>query len=728
MPKKLLSILLIIASHLITFAQGTGWNEYFSSIRLKKIAHSNSKIFAASDNTLLIYDTQSQDLQRLSPPNSISDHNITGILYTDSNDALIIIYKTGNIDVLRGNEVINLPFVLYQSQILDKQLNCLTQTQNSVFIGGNFGILKLNPQKLQITQFCIFPDNNKVLDLTVKNDTLIALTNEGFYYITLNQDISLFENWNFKSFNNLKQIDTSQQTVFFSTYDGNSTSVYNYYTPNTPLISLAGYYNLRIIDNKIYLLGKNVLEFDTTGNLIRQINFSNTTSTFVNDAIELNGNFYYADSYNGIIINDGQDFIKYDSPLNDYISNIYVKNNKIIILYKPEKCDSITGNLARYSIFAYGKWQHYNLDFDSYLTCAIPNPIDSSIIFFGTVTKGLLEVQNGHIIANYNNSNSPLTGIGSTLDIRDLFVDENNILWILLESSAYPIVKFDLNTQTWSVEQLSAPAANHRTFKFVKTQDFLWANLYDYGLLGIDYITNTAQAFYPAAPQIGNSINSFTIDKDQNLWIATNDGLGYLQYIDLKDYTVVRPKVEITLNDTTIYSYLLDNTITNDIATDPANRKWVATQYGIYLLSEDGSEQLNSFSRLKGNFLTDDISRIVIDAPTGKVYFVTGTGLISYQSDCSQGASNFQNVKIFPNPVRTNLNPIVTITGLMYNSIIKITDIEGNLVFETTSNGGTAQWNLNSLNGSGVHSGVYLIFCINEKTSQKCVKKLLIIK
>ena len=726
MLKKLLFALLILVLYYTSKAQTGSWNEYFSSIRLRKLANSEDKIYAASDNTLLIFYTKNKELQRFSPPHTLSDHSISDILYSNSNDELVIIYKTGNIDILRNNKITNLPYVLYQQQILDKQLNCLAQTQDKIYIGGNFGVLVLNPDNLQVTKFCFFPDNNNVRDLAIKNDTLIALTNTGFYYIPINLDINNFSNWSFISFSNLKQIDTSQQGIFFTTFDGTTTKVYNFYSQNAPIITQTGYYNFHTTDEKLFLLGQNILEFDTNGNLIRQINF-NVNPSFINDAIELDGNIYYADAYNGLIVNNGEERIKYDSPLSNFISNIYTKNNKLIILYKPERCDSITNSLARYSIYSNGKWQHFKLNFNSYLTCASPDPLDTSIIFFGTADKGLLEVKNGHIIANFNNSNSPLTGIGYMLDIRDLFVDENNILWVLLESSAYPIVKFDLNTQTWSVEQLSAPAANHRIFKFVKTQDFLWANLYDYGLLGIDYLTNASRVFYPASPKIGSSINSFTIDKDQNLWIATNDGLGYLQYTDLNGITVIRPKVEIRLNDTTIYSYLLDNTIVYDIATDPANRKWVATQYGIYLLSADGSQQINSFSRLTGNFLTDNVKRIIIDAPTGKVYFITDIGLLSYQSDCSQGARNFKNVKIFPNPVRPNFDKKVTINGLMYNTIIKITDIEGNLVYETKSNGGTALWNLNSLNGGKVHSGVYLIFCINEKTKQKCVKKLLIV-
>ena len=74
-------------------------------------------------------------------------------------------------------------------------------------------------------------------------------------------------------------------------------------------------------------------------------------------------------------------------------------------------------------------------------------------------------------------------------------------------------------------------------------------------------------------------------------------------------------------------------------------------------------------------------------------------GLISYRTNATYEDPNYSNVNVFPNPVRPNFNGLITIQGIRYNSDVKITDVAGNLVYKTTSNGGTASWNGRTLDG-----------------------------
>jgi hypothetical protein len=69
----------------------------------------------------------------------------------------------------------------------------------------------------------------------------------------------------------------------------------------------------------------------------------------------------------------------------------------------------------------------------------------------------------------------------------------------------------------------------------------------------------------------------------------------------------------------------------------------------------------------------------------------------------------------------------VTITGLVTDTQIKITDISGNLVFESMSEGGQATWDLSTYNGRRVSTGVYLIFCANNEGSKSYVTKILVL-
>ena len=70
---------------------------------------------------------------------------------------------------------------------------------------------------------------------------------------------------------------------------------------------------------------------------------------------------------------------------------------------------------------------------------------------------------------------------------------------------------------------------------------------------------------------------------------------------------------------------------------------------------------------------------------------------------------------------------IISMVGLAFESNIKITDINGNLVFETNSNGGTAIWNGKDVNNNRVGTGVYLVFCSDKYGNEKAVGKILFI-
>ncbi len=59
---------------------------------------------------------------------------------------------------------------------------------------------------------------------------------------------------------------------------------------------------------------------------------------------------------------------------------------------------------------------------------------------------------------------------------------------------------------------------------------------------------------------------------------------------------------------------------------------------------------------------------------------------------------------------------------------VKITDIAGNIVFVTKSEGGQAVWDGNNLKGERVASGVYTVLCKNPNGPGRVVAKILFIK
>ena len=96
---------------------------------------------------------------------------------------------------------------------------------------------------------------------------------------------------------------------------------------------------------------------------------------------------------------------------------------------------------------------------------------------------------------------------------------------------------------------------------------------------------------------------------------------------------------------------------------------------------------------------------------TGEVFFSTEKGLISLRSESTQGNSDFSEVLVFPNPVKPDYSGPITIKGLITDAVVKITDISGNLIYETVALGGQAVWDGKSFDGQKAHTGVYLVFC-----------------
>jgi hypothetical protein len=125
--------------------------------------------------------------------------------------------------------------------------------------------------------------------------------------------------------------------------------------------------------------------------------------------------------------------------------------------------------------------------------------------------------------------------------------------------------------------------------------------------------------------------------------------------------------------------------------------------------------------------ISNNIIDLEIDQTTGELFIITDKGLISYRSDASYEDPEYSDVKVFPNPVRPEYDGLITIQGIRYDSDVKITDIAGNLVYKTTSNGGTAVWNGRTLSGEKVATGVYLIWTsVNEGEGRKVGKVLVV--
>ena len=163
--------------------------------------------------------------------------------------------------------------------------------------------------------------------------------------------------------------------------------------------------------------------------------------------------------------------------------------------------------------------------------------------------------------------------------------------------------------------------------------------------------------------------------------------------------------------------YLFNGEEVRSIAVDGADRKWVATRNGVWLISSTGEEVIYNFTEANSPLLSNDVKKITIDGKTGEVYFATLKGICSFRSTATEGGEVNENVLVFPNPVPPGFNGTIGIRGLVNNAIVKITELDGRLVYQTRALGGQAVWDGRDYKGRKISSGVYLVLVSDDGSS-----------
>ena len=373
------------------------------------------------------------------------------------------------------------------------------------------------------------------------------------------------------------------------------------------------------------------------------------------------------------------------------------------------------------------------------------DPLDPNHVFAGA-KSGLYEFQNGKFIKHYNSENSLITSFNNTSKNYQLITS----------------VKFDTDGNLWMLNSQSP--SNQSLIEY--TKDGKWVShhkpeLYNLGSLeclmqdsrGLLWFVNNHHELpsiycYQASTDQLNKYSSFvnedgttltpnyvryvTEDKNHDMWIGTNIGPLLLYKKDITSDTPIFTQVKVPRNDGTNYAdYLLSGVDISCIAIDGSNRKWFGTNgNGIYVISNDCLTQIYHFTTNNSNLLSNNIEAIAINEQTGEVFAGTDKGLCSYMSDASSPNNEMtkDNVWAYPNPVKPTYTGRITITGLSFDSDVKIVTANGILVNQGRSNGGIYTWDGKDQNGKKVASGVYMVETATSDGNKGTVCKIAIIK
>jgi len=229
-----------------------------------------------------------------------------------------------------------------------------------------------------------------------------------------------------------------------------------------------------------------------------------------------------------------------------------------------------------------------------------------------------------------------------------------------------------------------------------------------------------------------NKITALAADFDGELWIGTDAGFAVLYNANgsfaagAGNYDAQRILIPFEGN----YEEVLGDASITDIEVDGGNRKWISlANAGLVLLSSDGTQIIAQYTEDNSPLISNTIYDIEINQQTGELYIVTDKGLVSFRIDATYEDPSYETLNVFPNPVKPDYFGPITIQGIRYNSDVKVTDAAGNLIYKTLSNGGTATWNGQNLNGEKVPTGVYFFWTANNyQGGERKVAKVLVIR
>ena len=761
MKKNFSIYLLFFFAQLLSGQTPVGsWSDHLVYTTAQSVAVGTDEVYASTGSSILVYNKSFAELKKLSRINGLTETGISTIAWSEENKTLIIAYTSTNVDLLINNIIYNLPDIARKYIPGKKVINRIRTNGKYAYLACSFGIVVVDLDKKEIYDTWkpgTGTETTEVWDICFGNGKIYAATDIGVYSGDIsNLGLSYFGNWAMLDF--LPSPAAKYTSAIFS---GNKLYV-NLSDPisggdqvftvdNTASLFsfVPGVYN-RSFDSSLsgftIASGGSVKYYNQAGSLLKTIASYSWGTPNASQAVVDNADIWIADLTSGLIRGENMtDFSAQTLPgpvsNNDY--SIFSSNGKILI------CGGATdgswnnqNRLLQVSIFDNNNWTSVQSATILDPLRALIDPDDNNHFFVSSWGGGLLEYKNNNLLKQYNDANSPLQTIipgRAYVRICGLAMDKSKNLW-MTQTEVPGSIKVLKPDGSWIVNPLRIDAPTIGDI-IITRSGLKWIILpRGFGLFVLDD-NNTPDVFsddrskklliQDTDNQPISFVYSLAEDLDGNIWVGTDQGpLIYFNPERVFDADLKASRIKIPRNDgTNLADIVLKTETITSIAVDGANRKWLGTAgSGAYLLSPDGITQVKNFNEQNSPLLSNSIVTLAVDNKSGEVWFGTSKGLQSVRGDATAGGEKFAKVYTFPNPVREDFKGNVTITGLIRDTEIRITDISGNLVYETVSDGGEATWNLTTYNGRRVATGVYLVFCASKDGSQSCVTKMLVIK
>lgn len=712
------------------------WKDYLSYNSAYYVCEAKEKIYCVANGGLYYVNSSDGTINRLSKITGLSDIGVKQVAYSKELDITVITYTNCNIDLIKNNHIINISDIKRKEIIGEKVINNITVNNDIAYLSCSFGLVLLDLENKEIKDTYNIGNDSIMFGVNgcaIYGDSIITATSGGMFFANINSiALADYNNWSVL-------IEYSNEETYDNVIIANNLIEGDYYND---IISISYNYNslIRSRFDRIAINEDNGAYTEITHPKFENIKYA------WNDSQD---NIWVADSINGLL-----KFTNFEYQ-ESYIPNGPVRNETYSLEFFENTLYQCHGGHLNFSSSGkiydgvskkntYDEWVNYNSVTLGGSVDVLEVAVLGGTEYFASWKDGLSEVKNGELIIKYSltNTDSVLETVYDSpnqIQISDVKFDSYGNLWGLSSRTNHPVVVKKTNGEWHSFSMNQNPTGLYFDDLLIDSYNQKWGVIARGGGVFVYSDNNTIEDPYDDQYKILNmnlgngnlpSLYTYCIaeDRDNQIWVGTDNGIAvfYDPGAVFSGYNFDAQQILITDGD--YGQYLLSEERIKCITVDGANRKWIGTEKsGVFLLSEDGTEEILHFTKNNSPLFSNNIFDIVINPENGEVFIGTQNGLISYRSNATEGVITQNSTKVFPNPIKETYNGPIAISGLVTDANVKITDISGNLVYETYAQGGQAIWNGKNKNGERSSTGVYLVFSTDLYGEQKMVSKILFI-
>ncbi|MFA5556483.1 MAG: two-component regulator propeller domain-containing protein [Flavobacteriaceae bacterium] len=757
--KKYILLFLFLSSFSGLSQTNQSWGGYFSYNHIVGLAESDSRIIAATENAFFSKHLATHEIETFNSIDGLKAEKITAIYHSKpfnltllgNENGLLIVIKQNNKQIINKVDIINDVPVLPNK----KKINHFLEHEGKVFISTDYGISVFNLETLEFGNTFFIGESGQqtqVLQTTIHNNEIYAVTRPyGIRRASLsNPNLINFNAW--ETFNSAHWVGIASignhlvasgaDGILYRHLPGGGTSpilntnqtileiksVNEYLTVTTPQTAYALSQQLAVVA-QIGQIFEEPVEFTCSGVIFNTLYIGTTAKAlYAIDMNNLNSYLNYTPA----------------GPLRNKVYSIKATADNLWCVFGDNShlYDPYFPNLGRYGISKLTPEGWIQIPYGDVLEATnlskvVTAPNNENQVYIGSNHSGVLVVENDIPITLLNTTNTGQNGLegftggnSSSVRIHNMAFDKSNNLWVT-NAGTVGKLKVMRNNGSWSSYQINETATSYGDL-IIDKNGTKWVGTHSKGLVGFNEAYQNRTIVIDDSDDTGiphNRVKTLAIDNNNRLWIGTTWGIRVLPSVDrflTEDYLNVNPVIII---DDGLPQELLYRQEVKKIKIDGANQKWLGTTgSGVFLVSPNGQETIYHFTKDNSPLPSNNILDIDINPRTGEVFFATDKGMVSYKGTATSASENLGGVYVYPNPVRPEYSGTVKIAGLTDKANVKITDIEGNLVHEAKSEGGTIEWDTTAFGKYRVASGVYMIFITTQDASETKVKKVMIIR